>query len=171
MNTDTLTTSPGLVAVRQQLQARWRGFAPRERRLLLAAGIVVALFALWSVLVQPAWRTIRESPAQLDRLDAELQRMQRLAGEAAEQRGATPVSPTAAAQALMSATTRLGSSARILIQGDRATLTLTGTAPEALVAWLAEARSAARARPQEAQLARAGSGYSGTVTVTIGGGR
>jgi general secretion pathway protein M len=151
------------------LQARWRAFAPRERRALSVAGVLVAFFAVWSVLLQPAWRTIREAPAQLDQLDVELQRMQRLAGEAAELRGATPVSPSAAAQALMAATTRLGSSAKILVQGDRATLTLTGTAPEALAAWLAEVRSAARARPQEAQLARVGSAFTGSITVAIGG--
>jgi general secretion pathway protein M len=170
MSTGTaLASHPGLAAIRQQLVARWRAFAPRERRALAIAGLLVALFAVWSVLVQPAWRTLREAPAQLDSLDGELQHMQRLAAEAAELRGTTPVSTNTATLALQSATARLGNSAKIVIQGDRATLTVSGTSPEALTAWLAEARSAARARPLEAQLARTGSAFSGTVAVTFGG--
>lgn len=168
MSTDTMR-NPGLATLRQQLATRWRAFAPRERRALVAAGVLLAVFALWSLLVQPAWRTLSEAPAQLDQLDVELQRMQRLAAEAGELRSATPVSAAAAALALQSATTRLGSSAKIVMQGDRATLTLTGSTPEALTAWLLEARSAARARPQEAQLARSGATFTGTITVTIGG--
>lgn len=165
---NTMRGNPGLATLRQQLVARWRAFAPRERRALAAAAALLALFAVWSLLVQPAWRTLSEAPTQLDLLDAELQRMQRLAAEAGELRAATPVSAGAAALALQSATTRLGSSAKIVIQGDRATLTLTGSTPEALAAWLLEARSAARARPQEAQLARSGSAFTGTITVAIG---
>ena len=166
---NTMGGNPGLATLRQQAVARWRAFAPRERRALAAAGALLVLYVVWSLLVQPAWRTLSEAPAQLDHLDVELQRMQRLAAEAGELRAATPVSTSAAALALQSATARLGGSAKIVVQGDRATLTLTGSTPEALAAWLLEARSAARARPQEAQLARSGSAFSGTITVAIGG--
>ena len=56
------------------------------------------------------------------------------------------------------------------MQSDRATLTLvTGVAPEALRAWLTEARSGARARPVEAQLQRGPLGYTGTISLTLGG--
>ena len=55
--------------------------------------------------------------------------------------------------ALRSATERLGAEkARLSLQGDRATLTLTGVTGEQLSSWLGEARSGARARPVEAQL-------------------
>jgi len=57
-----------------------------------------------------------------------------------------------------------------VIQGERATLTLnTGVNPEALRAWLNEARSGARARPVEAQLQRGPLGYTGTIGVALGG--
>ncbi|HEY1393543.1 MAG TPA: type II secretion system protein GspM, partial [Methylibium sp.] len=66
-----------------------------------------------------------------------------------------------------SATERLGQAARLAVQGDRATLTLNGVSGDALVAWLDGARHAARARPIEAQLARSGTGYSGTLVLAL----
>lgn len=158
----------GLTRFRQQALQRWRAFAPRERRWLIAALVVVAMFLVWSLFVQAAWRTLNEAPVQLDRLESELQRMQRLGAEARELRSAAPVSTAAAGMALQSATSRLGSSGKISLQGERATLILTGASPEALRSWLTEARSAARARPLEAQLVRAPAGYSGTVIVSLG---
>jgi Asp-tRNA(Asn)/Glu-tRNA(Gln) amidotransferase A subunit family amidase len=52
---------------------------------------------------------------------------------------------------------------------DRATLSLSNVSPEALKDWLSEARSAARARPMEAQLNRSNGGYSGTILLVFGG--
>ena len=80
------------------------------------------------------------------------------------------MSPAQAAAALKSATDRLGDKARLSLQGDRASLTLNGVSPEALRGWLLEARSAARARPVEAQLTRGPQGYSGTLVVSLGSG-
>ena len=47
-------------------------------------------------------------------------------------------------------------------------LTLTGISPEALRAWLNEARSGARARPVDAALQRGASGFTGSLTVALG---
>ena len=161
--------SESLTTLRQQAIQRWRSFAPRERRALSIALLLMAVFAIWSLFVQPAWSTLREAPAQLDRLQSELQRMQRLAAEARELRSVVPVSAVAAGSALQSATSRLGATAKLTLQGERATLSFTGVSPEGLRAWLIEARSTARARPVEAQLARAPTGFSGSVIVAIGG--
>lgn len=150
------------------LRARWEALSTRERSALATAVAVIAAAAVWLLLVQPAWTTLREAPARLDALEADLQRMQRLAGEARELKAATPVPATQAVQALQSATSRLGGNGRIVVQGDRATLTVEGVAGDALRTWLAEVRSAARARTVEARLAQGPSGYSGTVIVAIG---
>jgi general secretion pathway protein M len=160
---------PAIAKARLELRSRWASMAPRERHAITAALVLIGLFLVWSVAVQPAWRTLREAPAQLDQLDAQLQQMTRLASESRELRGATPVSGTQAMAALQSATERLGAQGRLAIQGDRVTLTLIDTSPEALKAWLGEARSAARARPVEAQLSRASTGYSGTIVLSLGG--
>ena len=172
MSTDALNaanTAAAAPSLRQQASTFWRSRAPRERQSLGAGAVALVLVLVWLMLVQPAWHTVREAPAQLDRLDRELQQIQATAVEIRTLRAVAPVSSTQATAALKAATDRLGTSARLSLQGDRATLTLTGVSPDALRNWLNEARSAARARPIEASLARAAQGYSGTVSVTLGG--
>lgn len=165
---------PQLQAFRTQALARWSKFAPRERRLLSAAAAVVGLGIFWMIAVQPALRTLREAPTQIQALDSQLQQMQRLAGETQLLRAAPQVSPGQAESALRGATDRLGNAARLNLQGDRATVTLTAVPGEVLAAWLGEVRSAARARVLEAQLSRGGgsggstAGYSGTVVLALG---
>ena len=169
MNADTLSTSPALASLRQQAGAWWQARAPRERQGVAVIALVLGAFLVWSLFVQPALRTAREAPAQLDRLEAQYQQMQRVAAESGGLRGAARVSPQQAALALKAATDRLGERARLQVQGDRATLTLSGVGADALRAWLSEARSGARARPVEAQLQRGPLGFSGTLGLTLGG--
>jgi general secretion pathway protein M len=169
MNAESTGASPAMASLRQQARTWWLARTPRERQAVLVVGFVLGLFAVWSVLVQPALRTTREAPEQLDRLEAQYQQMQRIAAESSALRGAPRVSPMQASAALKAATDRLGAGGRIAFQGDRATLTLVGVSPEALRAWLVEARSGARARPVDAQLQRGASGYNGTLSLTLGG--
>jgi len=150
-------------------RARWAALPQRERRLVLLAGGVVGMFLLWTAALQPAWRTVRDAPARIDALDAQLQTMQRLAAEAKELRAAPAVSTTQSGAALKAASDRLGEQGRLVLQGERAVLTLNGASTEQLRGWLAEARSGARARPVEATLTRGPNGYSGTIVVAIGG--
>jgi general secretion pathway protein M len=151
-------------------RAWWQTLGARDRRLLLAGAAERGRDLLWAVAVQPAWRTIDRAAAERDSLDRQWQTMQRLAEEAKELRGATPVSQPQAVAALQAATARLGSAGRLVLQGDRAVLTLNGVGTGALRDWLAEARSGARARPLEANLARAAQGYSGTLVMVLEGG-
>ena len=159
----------GLSKALAPASAYWRTLPQRDRNLAALAGVVVALFLLWLLVLQPAFSTLRQAPLEMDRLDLQLQAMQRLAAETAELRATPPVNPEQAQAALKAATERLGDKAKISLQGDRAVLTLNGAGTEALRGWLAEARSGARARPLEANLLRAGSGYSGTLVLAIGG--
>ncbi|MFT3666611.1 type II secretion system protein GspM [Piscinibacter sp.] len=170
MSARTPTLPPALAKAREQLRVWWRTRVPRERLALGVALAVVALFVAWLLLVQPALRTLREAPARLAVLDAELQQMQRLAAESQTLRGAAAVPPAQAAAALKAATDRLGDKGRLAMQGDRASLTLNGVSPEALRGWLLEARGAARVRPAEAQLTRGPQGYTGTLVVMLAGG-
>ena len=73
------------------------------------------------------------------------------------------------ALALQAASDHLGDVAKLSISGDRAVLTVTGIASEPLLAWLGEVRSAARARPVQAQLQRGPKGYSGTIVLALNG--
>ena len=170
MNTRTLTMPPALVQVRQQAGDWWRARAPRERRIATAGVLALTVLIVWLLFVQPAWRTLRAAPAQLDALEVQLQQLQRLAAESQSLKGAAPVTSAQAGLALKAATDRLGDKARLTLLGDRATLTLTGANTEALRGWLQEARSAARVRPVDAQLTRGAQGYSGTIVVSLGSG-
>lgn len=153
-------------------RARWRALGERERRGLAIIAWVVGLFLLWAVAIAPAWRTARAAPAQLDQLDAQLQQMQRQANEARELRAIPALGGSQAAAALRAASDGLGGAGRLQLSGDRATLTLSGVNGTQLREWLSEARSAARARPLEANLTRGPQGYSGSIVVALpaGGG-
>lgn len=159
----------GAARIRSTLAHWWEGLQDRERRLLAIGAVVVGGALLWFVAVQPPLKLLLQAPARLDALDAQLLTMRRLAGEARELRAAPQVSAAQSMAALRTASARLEPAARLAFQGERAVLTMDGLSGEALRAWLAEARSGARARPVEAQLVRGPKGFSGTITVVIGG--
>lgn len=170
-NANAAAAAPrSLAQTRQQLDTFWKGLTRRDQQLVLLAGGVVALALLWLIAVQPAIRTLRTAPTSIDLLETQLQQMQRLAAESRELRDLPTVSPAQAGIALRAASDRLGAKAKLTVVGDRATLTLNGVEATPLITWLGEARSAARARPVEAQLTRGPQGYSGTVIVQLGGG-
>ena len=152
------------------MKAWWAARAPRER-LYASAGLgILLLYLLFALAVRPAWRTLATAPTRLDGLDAELQQMKRLAAETQELRSAPPVNSEQSTAALKAATERLGDKGKLVLQGDRAVLTLNGAGTAQLRDWLAEARSGARARPVEANLTRSGDGYNGSIVVAVGGG-
>lgn len=150
------------------LQRWWRGLAGRERRLLSLGTSVLLLGLVWALGVQPAWRSIRQAPAELEKLDLQLQSMRALAEETKQLRAAPTISPEQASAALKNAADRLGSKAKLTLQGDRAVLTLNALEPGQLMSWLAEVRSGARAKPLEANLTRVGGGLSGTLVLGLG---
>jgi general secretion pathway protein M len=152
------------------LRARWRRLGARDRRLVLLALSVIVLFVGWTVAIQPAWRTLRDAPVQRDLLDLQLQEIRALAAEAQQLRNAPALNAEQSAAALRAASERLGTKARLSLQGDRAVLTLNGVSSAQLREWLAEARSGARARPVEAQLSRGAQGFNGSVVLNIGAG-
>ncbi|HET9821737.1 MAG TPA: type II secretion system protein GspM [Burkholderiaceae bacterium] len=148
-------------------RARWKALAPRDRRLVGVALLIAGLALLWLLAIAPAWRVVREAPARLDQLDAQLLTMQRLAAEARTLRAAPPVSAAQSQAALKASTEALGGAARLVIAGDRATVTFVNANGTQVRDWLAEARGAARARPVEASLSRGPQGLSGSVVLML----
>lgn len=168
MNAPRLPTAlqPAWARARQQ----WQGLAPRERLGLQLAAAALLVLALFWLGIQPAWRTLRQGPAQSAQLEAQLQQMQQWAAEAQQLRQLPAVPPAQAQQALKAATDFLGPGARLDLQGERARVSVSELNGEALNRWLAEVRSSARARPIEAQLQRGPRGYSGHIVLALGGG-
>jgi general secretion pathway protein M len=153
---------------RDQVRARYEKLDARERTMVLVIGGALAFLAVWLVLVRPAWTTLDAAPALRGQADAQLLQMQAIASEARQLRALPPVPQSVAEQVLKSATDDLGGKAKLAVQGERATLSVTGITGEDLRAWLLKARGGARARPVEASLTRAGDGYNGTLVVAIG---
>lgn len=152
------------------LRSRWAALAPRERRAATLALVVLGVFLLWLLAIRPAWQATRALPTELQRLDAQWQQMQRLAAEARGLRGAPAVPAGQSAAALRASTDALGDGAKLLVVGDRATLTLTDAAGDELQRWLREAREGARARPIDVKLTRNPQGnFSGSVVVALPG--
>jgi general secretion pathway protein M len=151
------------------LRQRWAALAEREKMMVAAAAAVVVIAALWLIAVGPALSTLRQSDAQRRALDAQLQRLMALQAQAkALQSQPKQTYDEASRQLELSVRQGLGTSARLSIQGERATVTLTGTAPDALAQWLAQARANARAIPAEAHLVRNGTGmWEGNVVLTL----
>jgi general secretion pathway protein M len=157
-----------LTDTRNQLLARYARLDARERQMVVIIAAAVAFLVVWLALVRPALNTLDTAPVQREQADAQLLQMQAIANEAKQLRALPPVPPSVAGQVLKSATDELGGKAKIALQGDRATLSVTGINGEELRKWLIQARGGARARPIEANLVRAGDGYNGTLIVSIG---
>jgi general secretion pathway protein M len=160
--------SQQLRALRDAWRAKWSALAPRERRMATIAGWLLLLAVVVLVGIRPAWRTLAATPAQLKEVDAQLDQMRRLADEVQLLRQRPPVPPAQAEAALRSASDRLGQAAKLAVQGDRATLTVRDVPGESLASWLDEVRTAARARPLEANLQQAQAGhYSGSIVLSL----
>jgi general secretion pathway protein M len=169
MSIEGLSLPPATGAARAEVHRFWQSLAPRERQMVVVVAIVGVVFIVWLIAVQPALRTLRETPTELDRLELQLQQMQIAALESETLRSASPVPAAQAADALRAATERLGGKGKISVQGDRATLTFTGVPFPGLRVWLGEARSGARARPVEAQLLKGVGGYNGSISLVLPG--
>ena len=153
---------------RNQLLARYARLDARERQMVVIIAAAVTFLVVWFALVRPAMNTLESAPALRAQADAQLLQMQAIANEAKQLRALPPVPSTVAEQVLKSATDELGGKAKLSVQGERATLSVTGINGEELRKWLLQARGGARARPIEANLMRAGDGYNGTLVVSIG---
>src|SRR5450432_1608197 len=119
MATESPSLPPALNDARQQAGRFWQARAPRERQLIVVMGIAVGALVVWLTLLQPALRTLRDAPIDLDKLDLQMQQMQLAAGEMQALRAASPVPSEQAATALRGATAQLGEKAKVAIQGDR----------------------------------------------------
>lgn len=148
---------------------RWLALAPRERRGLRWTGWGLTTILLFTLGVMPAWRTLQEAPVKLSLVESQLQQMNQLASEARLLRATPFVSMAKSMDALTAASDRLGAVAKLNFQGQQATVTLNGVTPEALTEWLREIRTVGRVRVTEANLTRAGTSYSGSVLIALGG--
>lgn len=166
----TATPSP-FARVTLALSVAMARLSSRERNAVTIAAWVIGLGLVWWLAVAPALDTLRQAPARHARLDAQLGQMQRMAATAQSLRGQNTAQPPGrdeVLRALEAATQGLGGTGQLAVLGDRATLTLRNTPPEALAQWLAQVRINARMLPLDSQIQRepGAPGWSGTVVLT-----
>ena len=150
------------------LRALWSSRGPRERQMLSLLAVFLMATLLWVMAIAPALKTLASAPAQLALLNGQLAVMQNQARETNELRAIPPLQPGQASAALKAAVDRLGDKAKLVLQGDRAVITLTQVGQQALRDCLSEARTTARARPLEATLSKTPQGFSGNVVLSLG---
>ena len=153
----------------QALRARWGALAPREKW-MVATGTAVVLFGIvWMIAIGPALATLRTAQEQRRTLDMQVQRMLNLQAQAQSLQAQPKIGRDEALRQLeLSARQKLGTTARLVVSGDRVTITLAGTQADALAQWLTQARTAARTLPGEAHLTRnAGGTWEGTLVLTL----
>jgi len=151
------------------LRARWQGMAARERKLVTTGVALVVLALLWWLAVAPALAVLRSAEPQHRALDEQLGRMRGLQQQVRALQSQPKLGADEALRAIEeSVRQRLGTSARISVAGERVTVTLTGTPPDALAGWLGQARVNARVLPTDARLTRGASGgWDGTLVLAL----
>lgn len=151
------------------IRARWEGLARREKTLVAATVAVVAAVLVWLIALGPALGVLRSADEQHRTLDAQLQHMRGLQQEAQVFQSQPKQGRDEAVRRLeLSVRQRLGTTARMTVTGERASITLTGTPADALAQWITQARVDARALPSEARLSRNTAGlWEGTLVLSL----
>jgi general secretion pathway protein M len=151
------------------LRARWAALPGREQAMVATAVALVAAALIWLVALSPALSILRLADAQQRALDAQLQLMRSLQQQAQALQAQPKLTRDEALRRLeLSVRQRLGTTARIAVNGDRINVTLTGTPPDALGQWITQARVDSRALPGEARLTRNAAGlWDGTLSLSL----
>ncbi|TNF57992.1 MAG: type II secretion system protein M [Burkholderiales bacterium] len=159
-------------AVTGRVQVSLAGLAPRERLAVRLALWLLAVALLWWVALAPAWRTLAQAPERHARLDVQLEEMNRLAATAEllrQQTSAQVIGRAAALSAIEASMGTLGGTGQMSVQGDRVSVSLLNTPPQALSQWLTQVRLNARVLPLEAQLSASTASQTWSGTVLLGG--
>ncbi|GAB4397553.1 MAG: hypothetical protein OHK0048_06210 [Rhodoferax sp.] len=150
------------------LRARWVALSARERWALRWAVSVLGLAVLLQALVLPAWRVLRQAPAQHAALQAQWQTMQRLAQQARALQALPQWDAAETRRLLQASLTTLGPGATARESMDRITVQLTAVPAAALSAWLVQVRQEAQISPVAAQAQRDAQGrWSGSVVFEL----
>ena len=158
----------------QALVARWSQLSPRERHLVQAAAALIAVWALVALAVRPAWTALRQAPQAQALAQAQLDRLQALAAEAALLKEAAAANAAGAGsneprseQAGVDDATReqllslLGDSTQVEAQGRQVIVAFEAASGEQVRGALMTVRSRLKVRLAEAELAPGAEGIRG----------
>lgn len=156
----------------EPLRTRWRALATREKNLVRLAVVLVLGLLIWQLSLKPAIATLRTADTQARALDAQLQHMQAAQAQVQTLQKQPALDFDEASRALTATTQQtLGATAQLSMVGERASVTLKDTSPDALAEWLTQARLNARSVPLEARLVHSatpgGTTWSGVVMMGL----
>lgn len=143
----------------ETLMQRWQLLAARERRLVLAGAVLLAIVAVWLSLFEPAWQGRKALQAELPTLRAQLARVDDLAGEA-QRLSAVPAAsdpPQAVKAQLEQSIDSAGlraSLAQLSVNGSLFDLRFSAVAHAAWLAWLDTATREMRLRVADVAVSR-----------------
>lgn len=142
----------------EQLLQKWRGMAPRERRMVAGGAVVVALALVYLLLVEPATLARREIARELPGLRAQVAQMDALAAEAARLAGA-PAGTDVPAQLRArieesAASAGLAARAQVQLVGERIEVRARDVPFAALTEWLDSVLRETRVRVVDATVTR-----------------
>lgn len=153
-----------------KLLVRWAALAPRERRMVLGAGIVVVIAIVWLGLFEPAWNGRQALQRELPVLRAQAAQMAGLAAVAQQaQAQASAVPPPETIRADIESSLKAAgfgaSIGQFEANDERVSLKLQSVSNAAWLAWLDEASRTTRVRVVDASMAR--ESKPGYVTVRV----
>lgn len=149
--------SPILVFQRlfRDVTAVWSQRSERERRMILAAAVLLSAAMLWSVALGPALRTLATADKTRTALEGQLQAMLDMQTQAQSLQSQPRLANAAVSQILMAAVEpTFGKNARLVIANNQATLTVNAVTAQALGQWLTLARVNAQSKPTVVQIAK-----------------
>ena len=149
-----------------ELLKRWNAFAPRERSLVAAAALLIALTLLWWVGIAPALAKLRTAREAAPQVQAQLQLMRAQATEAASLKAQRSLSYDESLRALESSVKTLGAGATLSVSNERASVSLRAVSGDALAQWLAQVRANARLVPTELKLQKSAASAASATTAT-----
>ncbi len=149
-----------------ELLKRWNAFAPRERSLVAAAALLIALALLWWVGIAPALAKLRTAREAAPQVQAKLQLMRAQATEAASLKAQRSLSYDESLRALESSVKTLGAGATLSVSNERASVSLRAVSGDALAQWLAQVRANARLVPTELKLQKSAASAASATTAT-----
>ena len=156
----------------EPLRAYWARLPGREKNLFRLAALVTLAWVLWQFSLAPGLAILRTADAQARTLEAQMQQMQAMQMQVQAIEKQPVLGFDEAVRALSTATKQtLGTTAQLVMAGDRASVTLKDASPEALAQWLVQARVNARSHLVEVRLVRgavpAGPAWSGVLVMGL----
>lgn len=155
-----------------QWRSHLQALPEKDRTRIQFLGLVLIGILLWFGNIAPAWKTYQEAPVQLAQLEKQTESLKALQAQAIALQKAPRIKVQDATALLQqSATEILGNGAKLNVEANQATLTLTSVSAEGLAQFLAAARTQAHALPIEAKLQKNKTGsqevWRGTLILSL----